>query len=193
MIPLPESYERIWCFGDLNDGGASGWNGVARHPANRRGRTTMGNTTIIEFTGRDAITDPLGDLLRKGGTGASPGHCRSREGCLFRAVCGPAHIGRPCGRDAQWPSSGAGCANADRPCEREDTERRNFQAIDCLAVPACLSPNRNIVRRRSPIWPGQPASWPRARCFSRIAKQAAVSWSLRFPLWPDRRRGMRCR
>ena len=31
-----------------------------------RGRTTMGDTTIINFSGRDTVADPLRDLLRKG-------------------------------------------------------------------------------------------------------------------------------
>jgi hypothetical protein len=34
-------------------------------PTNR-GRTTMNDSTIINFTGRDTITDPQTDLLRKG-------------------------------------------------------------------------------------------------------------------------------
>ena len=31
-----------------------------------QGRTTMDDATIIDFTGRDTVTDPLTDLLRKG-------------------------------------------------------------------------------------------------------------------------------
>ena len=31
-----------------------------------RGRTTMEDATIIDFAGRDAVPDPLTDLLRKG-------------------------------------------------------------------------------------------------------------------------------
>jgi len=50
----------------LKAGGASGWIVVATQPANRRGRTSMEESSIVEFAGRDAISDPLTELLRKG-------------------------------------------------------------------------------------------------------------------------------
>ena len=34
-------------------------------PANRRGRTTKDVTTTIEFWGRDTVSDPLTEMLRK--------------------------------------------------------------------------------------------------------------------------------
>tara|TARA_R110002110_G_C13346463_1_gene708152 strand:- start:323 stop:1249 length:927 start_codon:yes stop_codon:yes gene_type:complete len=50
----------------LNDGGASGWFVVATQATNQRNTTIMDDTTIIEFSGRDAVIDPLTELLRKG-------------------------------------------------------------------------------------------------------------------------------
>jgi transposase-like protein len=50
----------------LNDGGASGWFVVATQATIQRSTTIMDDATIIDFAGRDAITDPLTDLLRKG-------------------------------------------------------------------------------------------------------------------------------
>jgi len=50
----------------LNDGGASGWFVVATQATNQRSTTIMDHATIIDFTGRDAVADPLTDLLRKG-------------------------------------------------------------------------------------------------------------------------------
>jgi transposase-like protein len=49
----------------LNDGGASGWFVFATHATNQGSTTIIDDTTIIEFSGRDALTDPLTDLLRK--------------------------------------------------------------------------------------------------------------------------------
>lgn len=50
----------------MKAGGASGWIVVATQPANRSGRTTRDESNIVEFAGRDAIADPLTELLRKG-------------------------------------------------------------------------------------------------------------------------------
>jgi len=56
---LLTSYDLIWCFEDLKAGGASGWIVVATQPADERGRTATKASNIVEFAGRDAISDPL--------------------------------------------------------------------------------------------------------------------------------------
>jgi putative transposase len=53
-------------LGDLKAGGASGCFEVAKQTTNHRGRNTMDDATIIEFSGRDAVSDPLTKVLRKG-------------------------------------------------------------------------------------------------------------------------------
>jgi hypothetical protein len=53
-------------LGGLKAGGTFGWFDVAKQTTNHRGRTTMNDYTIIEFAGRDTVSDTLTDLLRKG-------------------------------------------------------------------------------------------------------------------------------
>lgn len=53
-------------LGGLKVGGKFGWFVVAPQTANQRGRTTMDDATIIDFRGRDTVTDSLTDRLREG-------------------------------------------------------------------------------------------------------------------------------
>jgi hypothetical protein len=73
------SYEWIWWLGGLNDGGLSGCFVVATQATDQRSAPITDNATVIEFSGRGAVADPLTNLLRKGARGLLHGADRGSE------------------------------------------------------------------------------------------------------------------